>query len=277
MRKLTRGLIRFLPEAAARRLLISQMGKTTELATLPVEEAAMSGAKPLRFGPQGRGMAFEWGAGPLIVLVHGWGGRAAQMAPLAAALTAEGYRCVAPEITGHGAPGRHFTRWHYFFRDVEALAQTLRSEVFAYVGHSSGGTTMMAARRQGRVRAQRYICICSPFYPFLSIDSARNTFNASERLVEDYKLYVADGFGMAWNELEAGGSYAGAGENLLLVYGEKDKMVPHETGEQIHDLCPGSVLLKTKNHGHRSILSAAELRLATLDFLKERNTDQRRT
>lgn len=267
--KLTRGLLKLLPEAAAYRLLAARLGRTAEVAMLPVEEAAMASVKLFRFGPQQQGLAYEWGSGPLVIFVHGWGGRAAQMAPLATALASEGYRCVALEIPGHGSPGRRSTRWHYFPRDIEALTQALGSEVLAYVGHSSGGTTMMAARRNGRIHAQRYICICSPCYPFLSIDAARNIFNVSEGVMKRYKLHLANAFGVAWDELEAGGSFLGAAENLLLVYAGKDKMVPQQEGDRIHALCAGSTLFKTQNYGHRSILSAPELRVEALNFLKQ--------
>jgi pimeloyl-ACP methyl ester carboxylesterase len=47
----------------------------------------------------------EIGQGPLVVAVHGWGGRPAQMAPLARMLAAEGYRVLVPQIPGHaGGP-----------------------------------------------------------------------------------------------------------------------------------------------------------------------------
>lgn len=260
--------MRILPDAAAYPLLAAQLRKTAEVAMLPVEEAAMASATVFRFGPQEQGIAFEWGSGPLVILVHGWGGRAAQMAPLAALLASKGYRSVALEIPGHGSPGRRSTRWNYFLRDIEAVTKALRSEVFAYAGHSSGGTTMMAARRNGLIRASLYICICSPSYPFLSVDAARNIFNASDGVVERYKLHLAEAFGISWNELEAGGSYAGAGNDLLLVYAGKDRMVPHHEGDGIHALCTGSALFKTTNYGHRSILSAPELYAEVLSFLK---------
>ena len=48
---------------------------------------------------------FEAGSGPLVLALHGWGGRAAQMAPVARRLAAEGYRVVAPELPSRaGAP-----------------------------------------------------------------------------------------------------------------------------------------------------------------------------
>ena len=44
---------------------------------------------------------FEVGSGPLVLALHGWGGRPAQMVAPARALAAEGYRVVIPELPGH--------------------------------------------------------------------------------------------------------------------------------------------------------------------------------
>src|SRR5258706_2547887 len=51
---------------------------------------------------QGRIAAWAWGAGPTVLLVHGWNGAAAQLAPFVAPLVAAGYRVVAFDQPAHG-------------------------------------------------------------------------------------------------------------------------------------------------------------------------------
>jgi len=261
-------LLQLLPAGLGHRLIVALSGKTEDVALSPAETEAMASAKPLRYGTNGSNTAFEWGEGPLVILVHGWGGRAAQMAPLAVSLAGQGFRCVALDVTGHGDTPKRLVRWHYFLRDVEALTQSLQSDVYAYVGHSSGGTTLMAVRRRGGIKAQRYVCVCSPSYPFVALDSVRQNFNPRERLLERHKLYLAGEFGIPWPDLERGGSFAGAGENLLLFYDVRDRLVPHTEGDRIHARCARSTLGKTSNYGHRRILTAPELHVAVGGFLK---------
>lgn len=266
IRRLARRLIGMLPDELGYRLMLSQIGKTERVALLPAEIEAIALARHFQYGPDGN-YAFEWGTGPLVILVHGWNGSAAQMAPLAVELARRGYRCVALDITGNGGDGKHFTRWSYFLRDVEALTRALHSEVFAYIGHSSGGTTMMAARRGGRIFAERYVCICSPSYPFLSINHVAQVFAPNERVMQRYKQYLAGDFGIPWQQLKAGGSFDGIGDNLLLFYDERDRMVPHSQGDFIHARCAGSRLVKTNKYGHKRILTASELPDAIIEFL----------
>jgi pimeloyl-ACP methyl ester carboxylesterase len=265
---IARLLLKLLPAGPGHRLIVALSGKTEDVALSPAETEAMASAKPLQYGADGSNTAFEWGEGPLVILVHGWGGRAAQMAPLSVTLAGQGFRCVALDITGHGDTPNRLVRWHYFLRDVEALTRSLRSDVHAYVGHSSGGTTLMALRRRGKIKAQRYVCVCSPSYPFLALDSVRQSFNPRESVLERHKLYLADEFGIPWPDLESGGSFAGADENFLLFYDERDRLVPHTEGDRIHARCARSTFEKTSNYGHRRILTAPELHSAVGGFLK---------
>lgn len=261
-------MVQLLPDLCGYYLLLALSGKTTELALAPRELEAMKLAKPFRYGPDREHCAFEWGVGPLVLLVHGWGGRAGQMAPLACSLANQGFRCVAFDITGNGASGRRSTRWSYFLRDIAAVTKSLNDDVFAYIGHSSGGTTMMATRRRGQIGAKHYVCICTPSYPFLSLDSVRQRFEPRESLLSRYKTYLENEFGIAWHELEDGGSFTGVGENLLLIYDERDRLVPHSEGDRIQKLCTGSTLIKTRYYGHRRILTAPELHSTVSEFLK---------
>lgn len=267
IRKVARYLLKILPDPIGYRLMLSLIGATQAVPLSEPEQKAMSTAKPLRYGLDNQNTAWEWGAGPLIILVHGWGGRAAQMAPLAASLATRGYRCVAPDVTGHGDAKKHHTRWSYFLRDVEALTRFLKSEVFAFVGHSAGGMTMMAVRRQARINAQRYVCICAPSYPFPPLNRVKQVLDPSEGVMERFRTYLGREFNFPWRLLEGGESYAAAGSDLLLIYEERDRFVPHTEGDRIHALCPGSTLIKTQEYSHQRILTAPELPSYIGDFL----------
>jgi hypothetical protein len=268
IRKLARHLLRILPDALGFRLVLSLVGRTQHVQMSPIESAAISRAKRIRYGDDAANTAFEWGTGPLIVLVHGFGGRAAQTAPLAVALAARGYKCVAIDVTGHGDTKKRFTRWSYFLRDIEALSRSLRSEVFAYVCHSAGGLTMMATRQHGRIKAQKYVCVCAPSYPFPPINAVRAALSPSPGVMTRYKEYLGAELGMPWKELESGGSYKGAGSDLLLIYDERDRFIAHTEGDRIHSLCSGSTLIKTRDYSHQRILAAPELPAIVHEFLE---------
>jgi hypothetical protein len=233
------------------------------------EQEALSRADKLVFGPGNRNVARVWGTGPLVVLVHGWGGYGGQLAPLAASLAAQGFKVVVPDITGHGASPRYGTSWRFFFRDILALEQSLGEGVHAYVGHSVGGLAMMAARHISGITASRYICICSPSYPSKGADILKERIAPSEGGMSRYKEFVANQFGGAsWAQLEAGACYAGAAAETLLIYDLEDRFVSHTEGDKIQAAHPAVQVSKMRAWGHIRILTNPDLSRAVVSFLR---------
>ena len=252
--------VRRLPCQQAAALVRWLASRTQRPPHTPAQSAALAQAQRLHYGRGGRQSAFAWGRGPLVVLAHGWNGHAAQMAPLAWALSTRGYRCVAYDATGHGAsPGRH-TRWSHLIDDGAALIQSLGDpDIHALIGHSAGGLALMAARALHGIGARHLVCICAPAWPHPPIRTIRQRLNPPERVIDAYRAVLARQFRTSWDRLEAGHAYAGAGRELLLVYDRADRFVDHGDGDLVLGWCPGATLIKTASHGHTRILAAPEL------------------
>lgn len=264
---LTRFLLRLSPDGLAIRLIRALATRSQRPRVTDVQQQAMAGAERLHYGAAGLHAAWAWGQGPLVILVHGWNGCAAQLAPLAVDLAQRGFRCVAIDVTGHGGSPGHRTEWACFMDDLAALSQSLNQPVHAYVGHSAGGLAMMAARAQTGIRATRYVCICAPSHPFPPIDVIRQRLAPRPSLITRYRQHIARQFHASWEQLEAGRAYAAAGPELLLFYDRADRFVPHGEGDRIQGLCPGGHLTKTPSYGHTRVLGAPELADAVGAFL----------
>jgi pimeloyl-ACP methyl ester carboxylesterase len=231
------------------------------------EAAAMKSAERRRNLGWSGDAAWSWGRGPEVALVHGWGGRAAQMAPLAAAIADLGYRTTVFDIAGHGDSKVTQARWEYFIRDIGTMADRI-GDVAAWIGHSAGGLAMMAARRVAGVSARKYVCICAPSHPFPPVRALAKRLNAGPALLARYRQFLGEQFQTTWDDLAAGSAFAGAGSDLLLCYDENDRLVDHTEGDRIHALCSGSQLVKTDAFGHTRILASPELAHTVGAFLK---------
>lgn len=266
-----RFALRSIPDRAAARLTISMANRSIRSIAGSVEQAALAAATRLGYGPEGKLSAWSWGQGPCVVLVHGWGGSAAQMAPLAMTIASAGFRSIALDITGHGAsPGRS-TAWSFFVRDIEALAQTLDVPIHAYVGHSAGGLATMAARKQGRVDANKFVCIASPSYPYPPVRAALRRLNPRPGAINHFQHYLAKELGFEWQELEDGAAFRGIGSNVLLIYDKNDKYVDHTQADMISACSVGSTVLKTDKYSHTRILTAKETADAVCEFLARKS------
>lgn len=228
----------------------------------PEQQAALAAATALHYGQHDH-PAWAWGEGPPVIVVHGWGGRAAQLAPLAQFVSTLGFRAIALDISGHGASPVRRASWASFIRDIQASRALCDGPVHGLIGHSAGALAMMAAR----VPASRYVCICGPTHPYPFVTEVERRLGADARVLSDLQRHVAAQFGTSWAKLEACFVYRDAGADLLLCYDEKDRYVPHGDGDRLHALCAGSQLLKTRSYGHNRILDAAELRDALARFL----------
>src|SRR6266581_1777866 len=270
---LAKFVVSVVPEATANSIIRSLAAMTQRPPISSSEQEAMAQASKVSYGENN--VAWIWGRGPLVVFVHGWSGRAAQMAPLALHVANLGFRSVAIDVTGHGDSPKRHTRWDYFFRDIAVLSQSLHEEVYAYVGHSAGALSMMAARALKGIHAQRYACICAPSFPFPPINVIQKKLNPKESVLEHYKRYIAGQFETTWEELEAGCSYANAGSDTLLFYDETDRFVHHSEGDRIQTLCPGAQVVKTRAYSHQEILAAPELARTLGAFLQQESTPRR--
>jgi pimeloyl-ACP methyl ester carboxylesterase len=265
--KIVRPILRVAPNFIAFPIVKALAARTQRPLIAPVEQDALSYATRISYGDGGRNVAWTWGAGPIVIFVHGWSGRAAQMAPLAMHVSTLGFRSVAIEVTGHGSsPGKE-TSWKLFFQDITALAAALGGEVYAYVGHSAGALTMMATRKLSGLSAQKYVCICAPSHPFPSIVLIKKILNPHAETVNSYKKYLADQFQTRWEDLEAGNSFAGLGSKTLFIYDTSDRFVPHSEGDKLMALCSTATLEKLNKYGHVDILAAPELNTALKRFL----------
>jgi pimeloyl-ACP methyl ester carboxylesterase len=134
--------------------------------TLPPAVAAAPlppGGAPFRATSRGIGVrGHSWGEGPVVYLVHGWGGRGTQFVSFVEPLVAAGHTVVMYDAPSHGSSdaGPHGRRTH----GVEA-AQALDevSKKFgparAVIAHSMGAIVTNLAINQGWLGAERLVLI----------------------------------------------------------------------------------------------------------------------
>jgi pimeloyl-ACP methyl ester carboxylesterase len=233
----------------------------------PTELSAMAAARPIRLGAHERIPAWTWGQGPMVALVHGWGGRAAQMAPMALHLANNGFCAVAFDLTAHGESTATEARWDYFVRDIADAAAGL-APLAGFVGHSAGGLALTAARVLAGVRAERFVCICAPHHPYPPLQIMARRLNPGEKVLQRYRDLLGSQLVVGWSGLESGRFWRGVGPETLLCYDEKDRYIDHTDGERILALSSGTTLIKTRQHGHVRILSADDVLITITRFLK---------
>ena len=159
--------------AAAFRWLLSHMPRRQLSAR---EQAFLDGAQRLDFDCGDAVLAgYSIGAGPVVLLVHGLQGSAANFRVLAPALAQAGYRAVAFDAVNHGnsPPGTAFSR-----RSVEHLRQVMLQVVSRFgplhgmVCHSAGAYLTMLALCESTASVEK----CVYLAPYPDIATTLRTF-----------------------------------------------------------------------------------------------------
>ena len=264
-----RTLIRVLPKGAATRLSIFLAEAAFRAPIKDRDRAALARGRHFHWGPEHRFSAWQWGeAGPRVVLIHGWGGRATQMAPLAEYLAARGYRCIAPDMRAHGAsPGRRI-RFLDFINDLPKLLAELEQPLHALIGHSAGAMTMMRARQVHGIRAEHYVSINGPRAPYPPIRQLDLQLQPGQAVLARCKPYFAGQFGDRFDALDDGRVYAYGGQGqLLAIHDEDDDQVDADDASVVTHSWPNGLSHRSQGLGHQRVLYDAGVHQCVARFL----------
>jgi len=181
------------------------------------------------------------GRGPALVIMHGWGGNAEMMLPLAAPLHAAGYSLLLVDARCHGrSDDDSFASLPRFAEDIESALDWLggQPEIDALrlgiVGHSVGaGAALLAASRRPGLRA--VVSLAAFAHPAAMM----KRWLASKRVpywpFGAYVLaYVQQVIGHRFADIAPCNTIARVSCPVLLVHGSEDETVPVAEAEQIH-------------------------------------------
>lgn len=225
----------------------------------PQEKEWRSTAKPLVVVLRGQPLAVDtWGAGPTVLMVHGWNGRGAQLGAFAPTLVSAGYRVVTFDTPAHGRSAGHSTNLPEISEAIQAVARACGS-VHAVIGHSFGVVCAVYALRQG-LKINRFVAISPPdnirgltrkFFTALDIEPrVQAIFNRKFEAQFGPDLWERFSPEVLVRQLDVPG---------LIIHDQDDHDVPYKEGAAVAQAWPGAQLVRTTGLGHRRILRDPEV------------------
>ena len=206
---------------------------------------------------------WTWGEGPLVVLVHGWGGFAAQMHPFVDPLVAAGYRVVAFDAPGHGSSelGASGSRMMSLidFADVLRVLVARDGQPHAVVAHSGGCTAMGFAMRQG-LAPSRVVWLAPMASPDRYARMFGETLGFPDAVMASWRSRAERRLGFRWDDLDMTRLPALVRTPpALVVHDRDDRETTWDEGASIARTWPAAELHTTSGLGHRRILRDAEV------------------
>ena len=230
------------------------------------ERAAQS---TLPFG-RGRLALYEWGSGPTVLLVHGWGARGTHLGRLVQPLVDAGYRVVAFDAPGHGHSSGRTATLPEFASAIAAVAAHV-GEIDTLVAHSFGVSMALWAQLDWGLRARRQVL-------FSSLDHCKWVTEEFGRLMGLQSSVMARGRqlmvercqgAMDWERLAVGEMLARTAQPTLLVHDTEDPEVPIEHMFNLMVACANRPLELhvSEGLGHHRLLGSRDVIERLLAFV----------
>lgn len=207
---------------------------------------------------------------PVVVLMHGWEGRGAQLASFAAPLVEAGFDVATFDAPGHGlSPGKS-SSFPEMRAGLEDLARHLESRRLgrphAVVAHSAGTVSAAWAVRAG-LAVDRLVFIAPPADPVAEIDRYGTSVGLTAEVLRRTRRRIEQRFQMSWEELRSVIWAPEMRQELFVVHDRGDRWVRYSEGEALAAAWPGARLLATEGKGHHRVLRDPEVIDETVRFL----------
>lgn len=209
---------------------------------------------------------YNWpGAGPNLLLLHGWESSTARWKPYLKDLRERQFNVYAIDAPAHGlSGGKYFTPELY----ADAIAHvTSKFNIHIIIGHSVGAyATLIYCKRPGRAGSLNNLILLAPtgrirdfmnrFFDILSLNNKiRSKYfdNFKALYKHDLKYYDSDNL------------VKGVGLPGLLIHDKDDKTLPYSDSVLVAENWDGVQFITTKGYGHR--LKSTEVKKYIMDYL----------
>lgn len=215
---------------------------------------------------------YDWGDGPLVYLVHGWGGCTGDFDFIAASLVANGMRVVAFDAPSHGNSGPG--PWGEHYSNGPHLVDAM-STVFdkfgaphAVVAHSMGClTSVLGMRASGFDPAGTRLALIAPF-----IGGTTGFNDTLGTIVPVGPRILARLVPLAERRAEVELSKITlldppVDAPTLIVHDRGDRPNPFRHAEALAAAWPNAELMPTTGLGHRKVLVGPEVNRRVTEFV----------
>lgn len=218
-----------------------------------------------------RGVSF--GSGPVVYLMHGWGGLGAQLGSFIEPLRDNGFRVVAFDAPAHGAseagafgPGR--THALEFGRALDAVAARF-GPAHAVIAHSMGAVPALLAQVHGWLSTERLVFLAPMRDLATHFDRFAGQAGIGPRVRRAMTVETERQVGYPVAGIDVGvlGKLVEA-VPLLVVHDRRDRETSHEDSVRLVANWSGPArLISTDGLGHRRLLVDRTVIDETISFL----------
>ena len=198
---------------------------------------------------------------PVALLVHGWGGHARQLLPLAEALAQQGWQPVLLEPPAHGRSAGSRSNLPQFARAIDYVAHRLQAQgrtVRLLAGHSLGANAAAYAASRG-LAIERLVLLAPPASPRAYTRYFAQVFGLREPVRAGLQQHIEQREGVLMHQFEPRAVGPRIAAATLVVHDRGDRINGFADGEAFARAIASARLAATEGLGHRKLLHDAQV------------------
>lgn len=195
---------------------------------------------------------YSWGNGPVVLLVHGWGGRGSQLAALVPSLLESGYKVVAFDAVAHGDSEGDRTNVQEMSEIIKDISQR-EPQFHSIVAHSLGGLAAGIAIQSG-VKVGKLVTVATAASIHYYLNEFATQMGASSRTMHTIKEHMESYFDSDLDRFSMANVVSELNIPGLIIHDKNDKEVRQEEALVLSKQWEDSQLMLTEGLGHRRIL-----------------------
>ncbi len=195
------------------------------------------------------------GTAPAVVVLHGWGGNAALMLPLAPHLHDAGYHTLFLDARNHGfSEHDRFVSMPRFAEDLDVATGWLEAlpdvKSIGVIGHSVGaGAAILSASRHNRFAG--VVSVSSFSHPGEMMNEQMTRISTPFRAV--ILRYVQLLIGYRFDEFAPRRTIRSVSAPIMLVHGDSGQVVPIKSLEELSAARPDAKVVVVEGGGHSDL------------------------
>lgn len=215
-----------------------------------------------------------WGEGPVVYLVHGWGGTGSQLSAYVEPLVARGHRVVMFDAPSHGEsdPGPSGPRRSHGVEFGKALDAVFAEfgPAEAVIAHSLGTISTYLTLRFGWLSTRRLVLIAPMVVALPLFDQFQQVLGFGARTRRAFDRHLEEFVGIPMREFDAIHQASHVDDvPTLVVHDRGDRHTPYADAARLVDALPDARLVTTEGLGHRRILKDPAVVRQVVAFLSD--------
>ena len=260
VRHIFRVLCRFTPALAAH-LAYAQLARPPRPA-MGKQHLALRKQARMRRLPVGinKLAVYEWGEGPAILMVHGWGSHATHMNRMIGPLVDAGFRVVAFDAPAHGKSSGGTTDIVQFANAVAVVAKHV-GPLHCVIGHSFGAAMAMYAARDWGMATGRMVLVSSFSHCNWFLQMFAEHVGLTSDVLDRMRQMLVRLYGgrLKWSRMSVVDMARQMAFPMLFIHDEDDREIPFEHALALTGTLGDAQFMATRGLGHHRVVRHHEV------------------